>query len=469
MERERSPPVRECPAIGVLTEVAGETSWWPHVPTPDWRVMTLTGLTLPELSEFDPPIAGEGSIDPMGLAAISDRLADRLVPGFRARMLRMRFVTAMAVGATACETLGDELPLDEVTTPAIAFEWLTIEGFARRLRPPMPQGIAGIQKAQMVVRRKERLSARTYLKGPSVFGINGVYKPFAVDAGVVDGDLDPGPKCSVLVRAWERDQGFAGFIDAVPGTEGGRLRANIADQVRNALRAGRCTTKPSSSLFGQLANSLHPDQAEGQERQILRALVSDEEHDTRAELARYVDVLASDLTEAEMLTAVRPACSTSLGMIIDAVVAYEQFAALLDAVFRTLVAISHSMGARPLTPSDAQHHAIVLRCADELPGHYHQAVTSMAAIDTLAGIEDVLGDFAIPRSPTELVELVFEHHERIQSRKPPNGKRPWFEPLRGGWVVRNPYSSAAEPELGPWFVHPVRAHALKRFLEDTVP
>ena len=61
--------------------------------------MTLVGLTLPALSEYDPPVAGEGSLDPMGLAAISDRLADQLAPGVRARMLRVRFVTAMAVGA----------------------------------------------------------------------------------------------------------------------------------------------------------------------------------------------------------------------------------------------------------------------------------------------------------------------------------------------------------------------------------
>jgi len=28
--------------------------------------MTLAGLTLPALSEYDPPVAGEGSLDPMG-------------------------------------------------------------------------------------------------------------------------------------------------------------------------------------------------------------------------------------------------------------------------------------------------------------------------------------------------------------------------------------------------------------------
>jgi len=39
---------------------------------------------MPSLSAYDPPVAGEGSLEPMGLAAPSERLADRLVPGLRA-------------------------------------------------------------------------------------------------------------------------------------------------------------------------------------------------------------------------------------------------------------------------------------------------------------------------------------------------------------------------------------------------
>src|SRR4051794_23464919 len=136
--------------------------------------MTVAGLTLPELSEYDPPVAGEGSLDPMGLAAISDRLADRLVPGLRARMQRIRFVTAIAVGAMACETLIDEIPTDGISTPSICFEWLVIESFVRRLSAQqIPRGVPGSQKARGVVNRGQRLSAATYLKGPSVFGFNG--------------------------------------------------------------------------------------------------------------------------------------------------------------------------------------------------------------------------------------------------------------------------------------------------------
>ncbi len=221
--------------------------------------MTLAGFTLPELSAYDPPVAGEGSIDPMGLAAISDRLADRLVPGLRSRMQRVRFVTAMAVGAMACETLADELPGDGISTPAICFEWLVLEGFVRRLPAhEIPVGVPGSQKARVVVNRGQRLSAATYLKGPSVFGFNGVYKPFSVDAGIVGTDLAPGPRCADLVRAWEAEQGFVGFTDSVPGTDGARLRSHLRDGVRAATREGRCTTNPGGWLFGRLAASLRP-------------------------------------------------------------------------------------------------------------------------------------------------------------------------------------------------------------------
>ena len=97
--------------------------------------MSIAGLVLPQLSAFDPPVASEGSLDPMGLAAISDRLANVLVPGLRARMQRVRFVTATAVGALACETLADELPADNVSTPAICFEWLVVESSCESCRP----------------------------------------------------------------------------------------------------------------------------------------------------------------------------------------------------------------------------------------------------------------------------------------------------------------------------------------------
>src|ERR1022692_4142599 len=178
----------------------------------------------------------------MGLAAISDRLADRLVPGVRARMSRLRFVTAIAVGSLACETLGNEIAADGISTPSICFEWLVLEAFVRRLPGgrDFPQGVPGSLKARTVVARSQRLSAATYLKGPSVFGFNGVYKPFAVDSDVVGSGLEPGARCAELTRQWEREQDLDGFTDEVPGTTGGRLRIQAREEVLSALRVGHC-------------------------------------------------------------------------------------------------------------------------------------------------------------------------------------------------------------------------------------
>jgi hypothetical protein len=435
--------------------------------------MTIAGFTLPALSAYDPPVAGEGSLDPMGLAAISDRLADRLVPGLRARMQRMRFVTATAVGALSCETLVDESAADEVSTPAICFEWVVLEAFVRRLKPnEIPSGVPGSQKARNVVNRKQRLSAPTYLKGPKVFGFNGVYKPFSVDAGIVDSSLEPGVRCAELIRAWEQENDAAGFTDDEPGSRGAALRRDIRDEVRSALRTGHVATKTGSRLFGRLAQTLHPDHAATRERRYLRSLLNKGPHEQRGELAQLLTSIEEadvELVESRVLAAIRPQCSVELGAVVDAVVAYEEFARVADAVFRTLCFVSHSQGTRPMTPVDASKHGTVVRGAKELPRLYERAIERMARIDAVGPLEQDLGELAIKRSPPELVEVVMLHHEAVQGRKPPNGKRSWFEPLRDGWVVRRPYGSPYEPEIGASFVHPIRVAALQRFLKDSAP
>jgi len=430
--------------------------------------MTIAGLMLPALSAYDPPASGEGSLDPCGLAAFSDRLADRLVPGVRARMQRMRFVTAMAVSAVTCETLMEQIAADTISTPAICFEWLVVEAFTRRLAPAqMPRGIPGSGKTRAVVNRQQRLSAATYLKGPSVFGFHGVYKPFALDAGVVGDGLEPGPRTTDLLRAWEREQGFGGFTDAVPNSDGAKFRSQLCDAVRSALREGHCATNPSSWLFGKVVTAVHPDQAGPKERLALRQLVLAPEHDTRAELVRKLIGVDGIPAEAEVLEEIRPSCTAALGQIIDAVVSYERFAALVNAAFRTMCSVSHSMGAQPLTPQLVQAHPTIVHCARELPDHYQQAAERMVTISADQDLENKLGEFAIRRTPVGLAELLIEHHEQVQAAKGPDGKRPWFEPVRQGWVIRPPYGTAEQPQPDGSFVHPVRIAPLQRFLSDT--
>ena len=200
---------------------------------------------------------------------------------------------------------------------------------------------------------------------------------------------------------------------------------------------------------------------------LLRSLVASGPHELRNELAELLPVQAEGLADHQLLGMVRGSCSTGLGEVVDAVIAYERLARLVDTAFRTLCAVSYSMGAQPLTPTLLRDHEVLSTCAKDLPSAYRAALDRMAAIGSDAGLEERLGEFGIPRSTTGLVELLLIHHDRIQAAKAPTGKRPWFEPLRDGWVVRAAYGERLPPELSEYFVHPVRVEALHQFLRET--
>ena len=144
---------------------------------------------LPFLTLPDPVTAGEGALDPLGLSTTSERLADQVLPGLRARMSRPRFLTAVAVSAAVCEGLEDRIASDNVTPAYIVFEWLLVEGFVRASEKEHTKGTPGTLKAQAVKESGEPMCAKAYLRMPNIFGFDGVYKPLARHLGIVDDDL----------------------------------------------------------------------------------------------------------------------------------------------------------------------------------------------------------------------------------------------------------------------------------------
>ncbi len=428
------------------------------------------GLTLPMLSAWDPGAIGEGSLDPCGLAALSDRLADRLVPGLRARMQRVRFVTAMAVGAAACQTLMEEVSGDGGSTPAICFEWLVVESFVRKIAPAqMPSGVPGSQKARRVVGTGGRLRRETYLKAPSVFGFNGIYKPFAVDCGLVDRHLVPGPSSRDLLHAWESDCDLVGFADSIHGSAGGRLRRQLRNEVHNSLGENRCATNPRSRLFEMLSNVLHPSRAGKAERHVLRLLVVGREQDERTELATLLTAVADPehLSEAGMLAAIRPSCSLLLRQVVEAVMAYESLAKQVDAAFRTLCTTSYRLGTQPMTATQAAGDPTVTKASRAVPELFARASDALGLLGLEPALSDTLGDFAMAQPTPDFVAVLMQHHERVQKSKSAQGKLPWFTPMRAGWIVRGAYGTTEPPVLSESFVHPIRLAPLARFLRET--
>lgn len=326
---------------------------------------TLPGLTLPRLSTADPEVAGEGLLDPLGLFPIADRLAELLVPHVRARMRRVRFLTAIAVGSVVNEPLVDEVPQDGISSAAICFEWIVLESFVRRLRDDdWTTGIPGSSKAQNVVALGQRLRASNYLKGPTVFGFHGVYQVLAWSLGIADRDLLPAEQTGALVQAWESDRSLRGFFDGTPGADGHSLRHRLTDAVRSSIRSGRCSVPESAWLWSQLADGLAPGRAGPSEKAVLRGWLIDGQFASRAELALALDGLPDQVTgERFELQAVRPKASAALRALIAAAVAYEEIAGRLDASFRSLCHISTLLGTHPLRPGDVTDHELLARCA----------------------------------------------------------------------------------------------------------
>jgi hypothetical protein len=121
-------------------------------------------MLLPTLTELDPPLTSEGSLDPLGLYPIADSLGVRLSPGVRERQAFPRFLTAMAVSAAICETFDE----DEVSSLRQVFEWYAVEGLVRTAGDSgVIRGLPGREKARVAITVGVPLSADRYLKTPS--------------------------------------------------------------------------------------------------------------------------------------------------------------------------------------------------------------------------------------------------------------------------------------------------------------
>jgi len=224
------------------------------------KLVAPAGLRLPFLSEADPELAGEGSLDPLALAALADRLADLIAPGVTARMARIRFVTTIAVAAVALEDVSDVAEAAGIDA-YLAFEWLLVEAHARQSKLPQTAllRVPGTDKARAAIGRGERLGLANYLKTPKVFGFHGIYKRLARSFGTVDSELHNGAAGEDLVAMWQREQGLPGFLEARPGTSGESLRRRIAGEVNAALGAGSVTTRPSQWIWTELVAHLRVD------------------------------------------------------------------------------------------------------------------------------------------------------------------------------------------------------------------
>lgn len=428
----------------------------------------MEGILGPVLTAADPDTLGEGTLDPLGLASLADRLADHIAPEVTARMRRPRFMTAMAVGAVVNQELEDYGPGPSSPSAAIAFEWLVVGALARS---ELPQGATaatpGIQKARAALIARRPLSATTYLQVPSVFGFHGVYKRLAIDLRIVDENLILAENGDRLVRRWEQDQGLDGFVQLRQHTEGGNFARLVRDNVRRSIEQGKTLMPAQSYAWAWLARHLRPDAAAPAERSLLKAWIGSSEHPVRHELVEKLAAFdGEERSEREVLGGVAASAGDGLKVRIAAIEAYERVARLLLDAFDAMRHLSTARGVDPVEVSEAATAPAMAQAAVELPAAIHAA---QEAIDPLepGRLTETVEAFTEPMAADELCVALLDHHERVQQNKPP-GKRSWFARADGAFVVRPvpTFRLAAPPEPRDEYVHPYRITALRSFLAD---
>ena len=426
----------------------------------------------PLLSEKDEAESSEGGIDPLGTEPLADALAVRLVPGVRERQRRPRFLTAIAVSLEVCQDFDEEtLSSDGISPPWMVFEWYFVEGLIRTSDGDGTLGIPGSLKAARAIDDGVPLSAKRYLKTPTVFGFHGVYRQLARTLGIEDGGR-LGETGFDLLGTWAAEQGLAGFV----GTGGGPgldVRFKLRDAVCDGLKRG--STDRSSGWAGWdffskhlsprgvrpkeircIANALLND-AKGFRQDVLEFLIG--EKGRRAWDKAY--------SEREFHRALRSAARQELRELLDAIDGFELFSRLCQDAFQDCLRemTRHAGSKTPLVALSKLRS--VQKASKRVPELFGDVLTRLEPVEESVRFSEMFASLAERGSPQEWVEQLLDHHRMTQRRKPPNGKSLWFERFDdGGVIIRPDYRTDETGTHDDSYVHLFRTQSLWQFAND---
>lgn len=431
-------------------------------------------MHMPLLSEADPRESSEGSLDPLGLYPIADDLGLKLVPGVRERQSHPRFLTTIAVSAAVCQDFEeDTVAKDGTSEPWLVFEWLFTEGLVRRAQDGSELvGLPGSQKVRHAVFRDQvPLSAKRYLKTPSVFGFHGVYRLLAKTLGIErNGRLwEQGQE---LLRIWSEEQGLPGFIGTAGG-EGTNWRRTLRQAVEEGLAKG-CIDQSSNwrgwdffrdhlSVYGvgrreaALIHKLLLSSGDGYRRDVLQFLASPSGQ------KRW---LAAQDSERKLHAALMKTASPELCALLATISAYETFSRQMQDAFDDCLLVMSQTRQRTSLATMASSTAVQL-AAQHVPASFSGLRDQLIVIHASTRFVEQFADFQEPSTPAAFTEKLLRHHQRNQKRKPPNGKAPWFERFDdGSYVIRPAYLRDVGGRGGDEYVHAYRTNSLWTFGTD---
>lgn len=425
----------------------------------------------PLLTEFDPADSAEGGVDPLGLYAIADSLATRLIPGVRERMNRIRFLTAIAASSIICSEFEENLSTSEQSIePYLVFEMYLVEGLMRTCQGQQIRNLPGSLKAERAIGAGVPLSSANYLVLPYVYGFHGVYRLLVKTLDVVNaGRL--GEKGYELINVWTEEQGLAGFYGAVNGP-GWNIRQQLQDAVRDGVDVTGTTRSAGWTGWQFFKNNLHPDHIGAKEAELLRRFLMDQQGGHCGDVMRFLvkpegkTIWEKDNSEREFHKGLRNYASSSLLELLDAIFVYENFArSLLDAFQDCLYLMTSRIG--KVLPTELAKTKGVMSACKKIPEMFSELSSRLGSLGETIRFETIFSGLAERLSPLDWVQVLMQHHQKIQRQKPPNGKNPWFERFDDGSVVIRPmYRRNSEGSGGDEYVHGYRTFSLFSFCKD---
>ena len=436
-------------------------------------------MLMPLLSEADPKESAEGSIDPLGMYAIADAMAVKLVPGVRERQQHPRFLTHLAVSLSLTAEFEDRPMSDEFTEAWQVFEWYVVEGLVRRTTDKSRlRGLPGQEKATKAIQDKVPMNASRYLKTPSVFGFHGIYRALSRDVGIERAER-LGDFGYDLAKVWEAEQGLEGFLGS--GNGPGRIwRDKLSAAIEDGLAANAVARKPSWpewEFFPKHLGIYDPGKEEaskiamalgnaeaGYRKDVLDTLLSSSgsalwqaaEESRRRPEREFHQILKSSASDSEALT-----------QLLDAIDVYEQFARLLqnafDACLYEMSNPQRRVGLKRLAELPAVQVA-----SERIPELFDVVAERVQIVEKEYAFRDSFSSLSEPGTASDWAERLLQHHRRIQKSKPPAGKAAWFDRFDDGtYLIRTAYLKKEAPTSDDAsYVHAYRTQSLWSFARD---
>jgi hypothetical protein len=423
---------------------------------------------LPFLTSYDPPGSGEGTLDPLGLSQIAEQLALHLVPAVRERMLRIRFLTTIALGSLVTEEL-DPNPEEPTAPPWMVWEWLVVESLVRNMGgAPELWGVPGTLVTGRALQDYGYLDQRSYLKTPRIFGFHGVYKRLAVHLQLVDTDLAARSEAEGLVDSWARDQNLGGLSGAQ------EYLRHWREAVKRSLDERPVRTRPKwrKTDWASLADAMVPKQIGRREKRRLRRLLHTSDERALGALPAIWSLqpeFDDENFSEEALHAALEREAPENATLLQAIWAYERFARQMQDAFDLIRAKAGEADTQGLAPNTMADDNEFANTANTLADSFGNASRELSEADSelASRFEARFSRFAESMDPTNVVYAICEHHEEVQNDKSVDGKRPWLDRIGGDRLYLRQRYRIERPTLQPErYLHNYRSWPVRRFYLD---